>query len=303
MEVGLQFRPDPSPEEYGEVDPAKVATRTVEDLLDTGNAMERMSAAARLLQVSPELLQQRIENVPLRLRLHGHPRWVKEYPGAAKVALPAPAPLTMTLGDAVARRRSRKLFADAPITTMELSQLLQNCYGLTDKAVLRTREHPWHPYRAAPTSGGLSGTELYVLALKVDGVAPGLYHYDGLEHRLDTVFQGDAETQVTRCWLQPETLRNAACFFLFTVDLRRGAWKYHARYLHTALLDTGGILGYSMLAATALGLYGNPLTAFKSRPVEHLLKIDGVHEVPLVTAVFGRPGESSFFFPNPEGAP
>ena len=56
-----------------------------------------------------------------------------------------------------------------------LSTLLWHTAGITGSA------GP-HKLRASPSSGALFPTELYVAALDVAGLAPGLWHYDALRH-------------------------------------------------------------------------------------------------------------------------
>ncbi|MGQ0535140.1 MAG: SagB/ThcOx family dehydrogenase [Methanobacteriota archaeon] len=283
-------------EEYGKVDLDKVVERTVEDLFNNGNPMERMAAAERLLYVDVHVLQERIQAVGYRLRRFGHPRFVKEYPGKEKIVLPEPLHLSASLSDVIKNRRSRKMFSEEGLDLAQLSTILYHCYGTTHKRRSRMRDHPFIPFRAAPTSGGLSGEEIYILAMNVKGLPQGIYHYNGVEHTLDVLFEGFIETKVQMIWSLPETLKNASCFFAYTIDLRRGAWKYHARYLRTALLDSGGIMGYAVLASVALGLHANPLTGFNPERLAELLRIDGLHEVPALTMAFGRPGTSSFDF-------
>jgi hypothetical protein len=52
--------------------------------------------------------------------------------------------------------------------------------------------------------------EVYLLALRVEGLAQGLYHYDGLHHRLKKIRRVDASkkaveysAQVMNSWIRP----------------------------------------------------------------------------------------------------
>ncbi|MEJ7806367.1 MAG: hypothetical protein WKG03_10665, partial [Telluria sp.] len=97
----------------------------------------------------------------------------KSYPHAPHVALEKGSPATLTLGQALA--------GPAPAQRLNLAALGRVLH-LSSGITLR---RGGHALRAAPSSGALFPSELYVAARRIDGLAPGLYHYDPDQHRLD----------------------------------------------------------------------------------------------------------------------
>lgn len=85
------------------------------------------------------------------------------------IALPLPRLKgTLTLEETLARRRSVREFSDAPLTLVELSQLLWAAQGIAHPAGLRT----------APSAGALYPLEVYVAARE------GVYRYESQGHQL-----------------------------------------------------------------------------------------------------------------------
>ena len=92
------------------------------------------------------------------------------YHGADRVALPVAEALAMSPAWDGADRRRRAL--SLPL----LASLLQVAVGLTQDGTLR---------RIAPSAGGLGSAELFVVVRRLDGLAPGVYHYFAHDHVLE----------------------------------------------------------------------------------------------------------------------
>src|ERR1700761_3598765 len=101
----------------------------------------------------------------------------KTYTLSERVPMHRPEPGNF-LERTIAQRRSARQFSGEPISLEQLSRLLHFSYGVTDQ---RNR------YRAVASGGALYPLELYVVSSRVDGLAPGVYHYDPALHSLDIV--------------------------------------------------------------------------------------------------------------------
>ena len=119
----------------------------------------RQLEGTRRLAASPELLLSSL-------------RAVKRY-GGSRIPLPAPASLDQPLGEAIMRRRSRRVFANGPIAGDVLAALLQAGYGVT-RVLPPEDERPALPLRAVPSGGALYPLELYAGVVRVDEREPGL---------------------------------------------------------------------------------------------------------------------------------
>jgi len=80
-----------------------------------------------------------------------------------------------------ARRSRREFDGDRPITLEQLSELL---YRVARVRGVRRGAGAEAVDRPVPTGGGIHEIELFVASQQCDGLDPGLWWYDGHEHRL-----------------------------------------------------------------------------------------------------------------------
>src|SRR4051812_44711723 len=66
---------------------------------------------------------------------YSEPGRMKEYPGAQKHPLPSAEQVPLAVGEAIARRRSCRQFAETSLPLAALSTLLRDGYGLGDSYV------------------------------------------------------------------------------------------------------------------------------------------------------------------------
>ena len=92
-----------------------------------------------------------------------------------------------------------------------------------------------------PSAGALYPLELYVVALAVDGLEPGVYHYNPFRHRLESL--GAFEPERLRAALVDRELADrAAALLVVTAVFWRSRFKYGARGYRFALLEAGHVV-------------------------------------------------------------
>lgn len=194
-------------------------------------------------------------------------------------AVPLPTPVipgTISLEEALVRRRSVRAFKDTPLTPAELGQLLWAAQGVTHQRGFRT----------APSAGALYPLELYV------ATEEGLFHYDPSGHLLQALGQDDLRLALYAAALKQEPVRQAPAVFVLTAVHERTAQKYGSerspRYVH---LEAGHAAQNLLLEAVVLGLGAVPIGAFDDSRVQTLLGIPGDHE-PLYLIPVGHPPEN-----------
>jgi SagB-type dehydrogenase family enzyme len=203
----------------------------------------------------------------------------KDYTLMDQVGLPA-APPRGELRETIARRRSLRSFTGAPVTLSELSQLLLYSYGRTD-----ANSH----FRAVASAGALYPLEVYVAALRVEGLEPGIYHYGAEDHHLDVVERGDFQRQMeTLVMTYGIDVAKAALVVVFTAVFRRSTFKYQDRGYRMILLEAGAAAHSLSLMANSMGLGDCQVGGFLDDPLSELLGIDGLEEAPLLPVVLGR---------------
>jgi SagB-type dehydrogenase family enzyme len=129
--------------------------------------------------------------------------------------------------------------------------------------------------------------ETYLAVHRVEGVAPGIWHFQVLDFALELVAAGNFRQPLAAAGLSQGFLAEAGAVFIWTGVLNRARWKYRERAVRYLFLDAGHICGNLMLAATTLGLGVCPVGAFFDEEVESIIGVDQKTEVALYLASVG----------------
>lgn len=207
----------------------------------------------------------------------------KDYPDAPVIPLEPPVGTEgPTLWQTLAQRRSQRRFGGQAVTLAETSRLLWAAQGATARAghlLLRT----------APSAGALYPIETYLIVHRVEGLEPGVYHYDVRRHALEQLQRGDLRQQTARAALDQRSARDADLVLAWTAVFGRSRWKYGERAYRYVYLDAGHIAQNAALAAVALGLGSCQVAALYDEEVNALLGADGEQESVVYMTVVGRP--------------
>ncbi len=202
------------------------------------------------------------------------------------VQLPPPRPAQKTFFDVIVSRRSRRIFNPwRPVSLQQLSNILFSAAGVTAR-IDGIYEKLDYPFRASPSSGGLHGIDIYVVALRVDGLEPGVYYYEYDEHRLGVIAAPCYPYTLVDCLRQSE-LRNAPLLIILVADLSRGLWKYGKAYYKFCLVDAGVVAENIHLAATAEDLASVIVAGFDKQRVAEVLGLNR-YEIPVISIVIGH---------------
>ncbi len=210
----------------------------------------------------------------------GKPPLYKRYEGATRVTLSdRPLAAGMSLPDAIQRRHSTREYGGDPLSANQLAALLRHIDGLRDGSTAR---------RTAPSSGALYPIEVYPIVHRVDGVAPGVYHYDIRDHALSLVRSGDVSGDIMRIGLDQDFLAAANVVFALTLIYQRMRFKYQDRSYRYGLLEAGHLGQNLYLTATAMGLGACAVGAFHDDGLNDLLSVDGREEVAVYLLAAGN---------------
>lgn len=154
------------------------------------------------------------------------------------------------------RRRSLRRHDDEhPIDVSRLGEFLYRT--VRTRAVVPTADGVDvlldRPY---PAGGSVHELETYVLARRVEGVAPGLWHYQGREHRLVRVADLDGPALDMLTAGQTAALMETPPQMMLIVAARFGRlmWKYETIAYALILKHVGVLLNNFYLVATDMGL-------------------------------------------------
>jgi SagB-type dehydrogenase family enzyme len=199
----------------------------------------------------------------------------KAYPDRARIALPAVRleddDAGLPTARAIATRRSVRTYAPTPLTLDQLSRLLYLSGGITAGLHGNAR-------RAAPSSGALYPVEIYPVVHRVQGVEPGVYHYNVRSHALEELRVGDFRAHVVQQGIAQEFLGTCGVVLFVTMILQRMRPKYQDRSYRYGLLEAGHVGENAYLAATSMGLGACGVGAFMDDAINEMLGVDGVEE-------------------------
>ena len=204
----------------------------------------------------------------------------KEYPQAKRITLPPPEHRGLTVEEALRKRRSVRNYSDRPMTLPELSQLLFAAQGVTG----RTFDHL---LRTVPSAGALYPYEIYVVALSVDSLPPGVYHYSVRDHQLEQLKTGDFRGRISSAALEQDMMAEADVVFVLSAIFDRTRSKYGERGFRYVYIEAGHISQNIYLQAVSLGLGSVAVGAFHDGKVNELIGVDGRNEAAIYLHAVG----------------
>jgi SagB-type dehydrogenase family enzyme len=233
-----------------------------------------------------------VSNLIEKQDVQPRPPAVKRYDTAPSVDLPKPrfrGAFPAVLRD----RRTWRHFGRRPIDLDSLSALLHLSFGVQRWA--STTGEGRVPLKTCPSGGARHPLEAYVVARRVAGLEPGVYHYASDAHHLERLTHpGDVppfdEMLPTQWWY-----RDAGVLVLMTAVFERTQWRYQGpRAYRAVLIEAGHACQTFCLTATWLGLAPFCSMALADTVIENMLGLDGISESVLYAAGAGsRPPRSS----------
>jgi SagB-type dehydrogenase family enzyme len=206
--------------------------------------------------------------------------------GAKPILLPDPetCPLEdMTVGEAIARRRSVRAFSERALSMEELSFLLWATQGvesvLPGGASLRT----------VPSAGARHALETFILVNRVNPLKPGVYRYLAYDRRIIALpgIESAVASLTGACLNQRMVGASAAAFFWAAVP-ERMTWRYSQRGYRYLFLDAGHAAQNLYLAAEAIRCGVCAIAAFDDDALNQVLGLDGEKQLALYAAVVGK---------------
>lgn len=206
----------------------------------------------------------------------GAPPKVKRYPKTQAIPLPAPEE-SGEFHDVLTARRTWRWFADEQLPLDKLAALLRLTSGV--QRVVETAGLGTAFLKTSPSSGARQPLEAYVLAVRVDGLDPGLYHYVADEHCLERIKRGATPKTIAQYLPGQPWYEAAGALLMLTAVFARTQWRYpFARAYRSVLLEAGHVCQTWCLVATWLGLAPFCTGRFADAVVERAMRIDGVTE-------------------------
>ena len=141
-------------------------------------------------------------------------------------------------------------------------------------------------FRAAPSTGALYQTEVYVVTGAMEGLAAGVHHFCPGDFTLRQLRDVDARAALADA-AADEAIARRATTLVLTAIVWRNAWKYRARAYRHLFWDGGTMLANALAVGGALGLAPHLYTAFVDDAVHRLLGLDGEGELAIALLTVG----------------
>lgn len=211
---------------------------------------------------------------------------------AAAAAIPLPRAASDDCDRLLARRATCRNFDTAmPLPLAAFAQLLDRVFG--SRGQVRAADDFDVLKKTSPSGGALHPTEAYLVVQRVEGVAPGLYHYHPGEHALRRMpWEGtpaDLGAFARQAVVGQHWFADAHVLVVLASRFARNFWKYrnHAKAYRVCVLDAGHLSQTLFVAAAAQGLGAFVTAAINEVDIERAFGLEGYVEGPLAVCGFG----------------
>ncbi|MDR3492394.1 MAG: SagB/ThcOx family dehydrogenase [Gammaproteobacteria bacterium] len=196
-------------------------------------------------------------------------------------ALPAPVYKSQTsIEEALAGRRSVRVFKNEPITLLQVSQLLWAAQGITSK----------NGFRTAPSAGAIYPLEIYIVSKDVIGLPAGLYHYVPADHTLELLREGNKQNALMIPALIQSGIQDDKADIVIMAVYKRMTVKYGSRGDRFVHMEAGHAAENIYLQAVSLGLGTVAIGSFDDAAVKSVLNLPRDQE-PLYIMPIGKPAK------------
>jgi SagB-type dehydrogenase family enzyme len=210
----------------------------------------------------------------------------KHYPRAAQTLLPPPR-MEGEFTRVLTARRTWRRFDAGKVALADLATLLGLTFGVREWIAVPPLGR--FAVKTSPSGGALHPIEAYVVARDVEGISPGIYHYDASRHRLELLRRGMKRDRMSDYVIGQRWFSDAAAFVFMTAVFTRTQWKYrYPRAYRVVLAEAGHLCQTFCLVATWLGLAPFCTMAMADSKIDRDLGIDGVTEGVLYVAGVGK---------------
>jgi SagB-type dehydrogenase family enzyme len=185
---------------------------------------------------------------------------------------------TVSIEEALLKRRSVRNYMNDPLSISEISQLLWAAQGITEEK---------YNLRTAPSAGALYPLEIYIAASNVEDLAPGLYKYQPQDYTLKKISKGDKRRDISNAALRQDAIESASAIILITAVYERTAVKYGGRTERYVNIEVGAAAQNIYLQTVSLEIGTVIIGAFKDDSLKKTLNLPA-NERPLAIMPLGK---------------
>jgi protease I len=165
---------------------------------------------------------------------------------------------TVTLEQALSKRRSVSQFTNEALKPSQISQLAWAGQGITE---------PQQGLRTAPSVGNLFPIELIFVTPE------GTFAYNPTEHRLEQISDQDIRIPLASATSMPESVAGAACNIILAGSIRKVSERFSDKARTYIYLESGHIAQNIQLQAAALDLGSVAVAGFNTASVRKTCRL------------------------------
>ncbi len=215
--------------------------------------------------------------------VHMGKRHLKTYPQKKSIPLDNGPSAKDWLSELLERRKSNRDFSGDPTSFSDFSYILGRSCGLANPI----DEQSWS--RTYPSGGGLYPLEVYAGVFNVDGMLPGIYHFNVRGNSLEVVSHYQSLPSFIKCYPgESDYLPKATFCIVITALHERNTMKYSAKGWRVMLIECGHLGQNLILSATRRNVKSYPSAAGFDREVCKLLNVHPLQEKLIQTYMFGQ---------------
>jgi len=173
---------------------------------------------------------------------------------------------TMSVEEAIYKRRSIRAYQSETLFLSQLSQLLWAAQGTTGKG----------KQRAVPSAGATYPFEIYIATgdETVEKLRAGIYHYDTGNHALLLHLEGDIRIKLIEAALNQEFIASCPANIILCAIFSRTTDRYGKRGERYVHMEAGHVGQNISLEAISLGLATVMIGAFQDDSVSKILHLE-----------------------------
>jgi len=184
---------------------------------------------------------------------------------------------TLTFEEALAKRRSVRLFSSKPLESEHIGQLAWAGQGITDQQ---------RGLRTAPSAGETYPIDLYF------ATEQGLFVYRPAEHSLEQTSDQDIRAKLAAATSMQESVATAGCNIIVAGSVRKLTSQFREKARTYMLLEAGHIAQNIQLQAVCLDLGSVTIGGFNTKDVSRTCRLTRGLE-PIYIICVGHPIEQA----------
>ncbi len=201
------------------------------------------------------------------------------------IELPVPSlDGSVSVEDAINKRRSVREFTDQPLSMADLSQCVWSAQGTTGN----------DGKKVAPSAGAVYPVTLYVVVGVIENLSAGLYRYEPNRHTLEAIRAGELRAQLRDAALEEQPwIGQAASILVIAADIAKASSAFQQqppagqRGLRYIYMEVGAIAENVYLQGQTIGVGVVFIGGFDDQKVMDVLKLPSPY-TPVGLVCLGR---------------